>query len=233
MNYNSNGTVSDIIGEEFQNDTWVSDYRDSFTYNGDGQLTRKIFETWNGSSYELDEEFDYTYDNNGNLIVEVSDFNFSTAGPEGRETYVYDTSELMSNIANPFVDKTGLEYVFDDFPYVNKILEERYESYDSNSSSFNEVSSKRVYNYNSTLSIEEAAAPLAKVNVYPNPTSGILNIETSNFEIAKVSVYGLFGNQILTTSKQMVDLESFTSGVYFLELTDVSGQSSKHKIIKK
>ncbi|KQC33519.1 hypothetical protein AAU57_09470 [Nonlabens sp. YIK11] len=232
INYNTNGSISNLVGETLVNGVWQTDYRDTLTYNNSNQLVRKIFENWNGSSYDLDEEFDYTYDNNGNLTIEVTDFDFTESGPSNRETYIYDTNVLMSNIANPFRDKTGTEYLFEDFPYVNKILEQRYQDYDSSTMSYEDVSSKTVYDYNSTLGVESPEALASTINVYPNPTTGLLNIESTNFEIARVDVYSVLGSKVLSSNNQNVDLSNVTAGVYFVQIANKEGQLSNHKIVK-
>ena len=233
LNYDSNNNIESIVSEVYNNGTYSLDYRDSFTYDSKNQLIRKIFEIWNGSSYDLDEEFDYTYDANGNLVTEVFDYQFETPGPIGKETYVYDSNVLMSSIANPFRDKTGLDYIFDDYPFVNKVLEQNYQSYDSNTMSYNGVSSKTVYNYNATLNVPEPVTPIASIKVYPNPTSDFIEIETSNFNFTHADVIGILGNRILSTDKAVVNLTSLPAGLYFLNIHDDNGSLSTHKIVKE
>jgi len=233
LTYNSSGTIASITSEEFSNGSYTLDYRDTFTYDSNDRLIQKLFETWNGTSYDFDEQIDYTLDSNGNLITEIGDFDAATSGPNYRETYSYDSSQLMSNIANPFKDKTGLDYIFDDFPFINKVLESTYAGYDSNTMSFNDVESKTIYNYNSTLSIEETVVPVASIKVYPNPTADFIQIEAANFNIDHVDVFGILGNKILSTNKTEVNLSSFPSGIYFLNIYDVNGIVSNHEVIRE
>lgn len=79
-----------------------------------------------------------------------------------------------------------------------------------------------------------AAAPkfdLNKVNVYPNPTSGIFYIE-SELNIQKIEVYNSIGQKILTTSKKEIDMQSVASGMYFVTIT-AEGKQGTYKLIKK
>lgn len=71
--------------------------------------------------------------------------------------------------------------------------------------------------------------------VYPNPTTGIVNIE-GNVIIEKVIVRNLLGQVIYSNSNNspasVVDLSFYNSGVYLLEVT-TNGSSRTVKIIKE
>ena len=64
------------------------------------------------------------------------------------------------------------------------------------------------------------------INFYPNPTKGILNIN-SNAPIAKVEVYDTFGRKVLETSINVLNLSNAPNGIYFLRIY------SESKIIVK
>ncbi|PCJ25514.1 MAG: hypothetical protein COA97_07540 [Flavobacteriales bacterium] len=67
--------------------------------------------------------------------------------------------------------------------------------------------------------------------VYPNPTTGILNIELEdNFT---VDVYNVLGELIITSSAHKIDLTSFQNGIYFVLIKDEKGETIKHKKIVK
>jgi|GEM_PF-1744482 len=233
LSYNSNGTLASIIAEEYVNGQYQLDYKDSFFYDSNNRLVQKLFEIWDGSSYVLDEQIDLTLDNNGNLITETVDYDQGTSGPNFKETYSYDTSQLMSNFAHPFRDKTGLEYLFDDFPYVNKLLELTYQGYNSDTDAFEPVTNKTIYNYNTTLRVAEADIPTVFIQVFPNPTADVVNVISSNFDIDHVEVFGILGNKLLTTNEDVVSLKSLPTGMYFLNIYNNSGDVSSHKIIKE
>ena len=75
----------------------------------------------------------------------------------------------------------------------------------------------------------------ANFYVYPNPSNGILNIESKN-NIISYSLNDLIGNQILSAeindSIFTIDITPLPSGFYLLELFKENGQVVRKKIIK-
>lgn len=67
-----------------------------------------------------------------------------------------------------------------------------------------------------------------QVVIYPNPTSGMVNIRTDRFEGAEV--YDARGLLILTSDEKAIDLSGYDSGMYLIRL---KGSSKVHKILKK
>lgn len=71
--------------------------------------------------------------------------------------------------------------------------------------------------------------------LYPNPTTGMLNVE-GNVHIKKVTVYDLLGRNVLETEsmaqKIQVNLNHLKAGVYFAEITS-EGKRTVRKIVKK
>ena len=77
--------------------------------------------------------------------------------------------------------------------------------------------------------------------VYPNPTSGNINIKNIDFSNKSmfVKVYNMLGNQIinnykLETESANIDLSNCSSGLYFIEIADENNKVLyQDKIIKK
>jgi triacylglycerol esterase/lipase EstA (alpha/beta hydrolase family) len=75
-----------------------------------------------------------------------------------------------------------------------------------------------------------------KIKLFPNPTTGKLNIEIPNFtRQVTVEIYSIngkkFNSYVISNSKSSIDLSSFRSGVYFLKASDLE-ISNYFKIIK-
>lgn len=93
---------------------------------------------------------------------------------------------------------------------------------------------------NPTISIEEVVNLNNGVTIYPNPAQNIINIEHSNIDYVKASLYAVNG-QLLTSqsvkgSEMMsMDLSAYQNGIYLLSLTDKNGQliETKKVIIRK
>lgn len=70
------------------------------------------------------------------------------------------------------------------------------------------------------------------VEVYPNPVSEILQIETSQGIVVKeMAIYSIQGKKLLATSAGTIDVSLLASGVYFVTIITESGNLTK-KIIK-
>ena len=77
----------------------------------------------------------------------------------------------------------------------------------------------------------------ANVSVFPNPTSGQLNINFDNYgsQVIDMQVLDIKGNIVLSkqlfSSKNTFDLSTFSKGMYFVRLQNGKKHFSNHKII--
>jgi hypothetical protein len=75
-------------------------------------------------------------------------------------------------------------------------------------------------------------------NIYPNPTSGLVNIDLSktlnNAKIQIVDLQGkiLYANSEFNGQNLMIDLNSFSNGMYLLQI-EQNRQISQFKLIKE
>ncbi len=73
------------------------------------------------------------------------------------------------------------------------------------------------------------------INLYPNPTSNIINFSINNLEGTQVTVIDLNGRTVLNTtisSDNNINIENLIKGVYFVQL-EVENKAVNYKIIKK
>lgn len=89
---------------------------------------------------------------------------------------------------------------------------------------------------NGTVNINERDH-LEVLQIYPNPTYGIINIE-HHFKLTsypKVIITDVLGNFILETplnqQKQTIDISNLTKGIYFFTLNNNEGQSKTIKVV--
>ena len=72
--------------------------------------------------------------------------------------------------------------------------------------------------------------------IYPNPSNGLLNINT-NQKINTVSIYNMIGNLVMVkniyNSQSILNIENLNNGVYFIQLNLNDGSSLNSKFIKK
>ena len=76
------------------------------------------------------------------------------------------------------------------------------------------------------LSLEEVVEM-----VYPNPTSGIINIKMNKFK--KAELYNLSGMKVFSSTDRRMDISSVEKGIYLITLEKEDGTAVFTKIIKK
>lgn len=80
----------------------------------------------------------------------------------------------------------------------------------------------------STNGIDENES--ASVEVFPNPTNGIINIAAE--QVNQVYVYNSVGKIVKTANTKTIDVSDLSNGVYYLKTIDKNHKSSTVKIIK-
>lgn len=71
--------------------------------------------------------------------------------------------------------------------------------------------------------------------VYPNPTNGIVNIQSNTIEITSIFVYDMLGKQVFTTDKlvdSQINLSALNHGVYVLDIRSGNNSAIKKIIIE-
>jgi len=69
--------------------------------------------------------------------------------------------------------------------------------------------------------------------VYPNPTSGILNIDlTSNILLQNINMYNHIGQLLISTEEKIIDVSDISAGIYFIEIITSRGNTIR-KFIKE
>ncbi len=86
-----------------------------------------------------------------------------------------------------------------------------------------------IYIDSSLLSIDEISA---ETKVYPNPMSDVLHIESNN--VKEVAIFNAVGQQVLfIDNTNEINVESLNEGLYFVKISDKSGNSVVKKIVKR
>lgn len=222
LNYNSDNQLYNIVTEAWNGSAWVMDYKTDNTFSN-GKLVQAITSTYNGTSWVNDYKIDYTYDSNDNKLSETySEINNGVWEANYQDTFVYDTTKLLSDFIHPFKDKTGIEYLFEgNFPYKNKLVSSSYS--DNN---------RVIYNYGeATASTKETV--LLDFEVYPNPATSLLTIKDHNFTIKKIELYNVLGKKVLNTTENKINIAPLVSGVYLMKIESEEGNFTTKRIVKK
>ncbi|MGM0613900.1 MAG: T9SS type A sorting domain-containing protein, partial [Bacteroidota bacterium] len=81
------------------------------------------------------------------------------------------------------------------------------------------------------LSVGIDTEPQTTTEIYPNPTSGVLHIDSDGFQLARL--YSLDGRMMIESRENIVDLSSLCKGVYLLKVTTSENVIFTSKIIKE
>jgi len=217
--YNTNNTIFQITDEVWNGTSWVTDYIDEFAYNNDNYISTVSSTTWDGTQWVDDGTITYIVDANGNRMSETEEY----SGNSDTITYTYDMTTLMSNFANPFADYTGFIYLFEDYPYVNKVL----------SFSNSDGLSRSTYDYNNVLSVNDVVGNRTiQLDVYPNPAIDIVTIKSSE-NIKHINVFNTLGSKVISTQHNELNVSHLSKGLYFINISLENGSIVVKKLIKK
>jgi len=93
--------------------------------------------------------------------------------------------------------------------------------------------------YITSLTIEEGNSTsvderlFEAINIFPNPTSGVISITSPALPILQADLFNSTGQLVLTQiNPSQLDISNFSSGLYFLSLTTPSGNSTKKILLK-
>jgi hypothetical protein len=84
-----------------------------------------------------------------------------------------------------------------------------------------------------TLSNTEFEQLTDSIKLFPNPTTGLVNLEFNNQPVESVKLYNIFGQHIKDLSYPVSDICEFENGIYFIEIKTESGKKSKKIILNK
>jgi hypothetical protein len=86
-----------------------------------------------------------------------------------------------------------------------------------------------------TYLIENQIIGKFTLNVFPNPTSGLINVVSDHLKKLNIEIYNVQGKLIITTeisSNLQLNLEQQPEGIYLIKFTDINGASTTRKVIK-
>lgn len=92
----------------------------------------------------------------------------------------------------------------------------------------------------SVVAVNSACAALStsdfdlnEISLYPNPTNSVFNLEISNEVVKQVEIYDLSGKKLLKSNQHQIDVSSFATGIYMVQILTESGKIGVSKLVKK
>jgi len=71
------------------------------------------------------------------------------------------------------------------------------------------------------------------IKVFPNPSRGIVQIDSGNDNVVEVKVYDLSGKLVIDTNSLLLNLSDLENGVYIVKITTEEATVSKKIILQK
>ncbi len=212
--YNNDGYIEQAIMGKYVDATtstgtesvWVNSFKVTFEYDSNNNLTDEIEYDYDNGDWVKSDDGAYTYDSN----YTISDI-YST--PAVYNFYDYELlSEPINNIVTAQID-----YTYD---------ESENESFDG--------AKKFYYSEITTTSVDKTESDA--ISIYPNPVSSSFTVNFSNSDnTAVIELYNVTGNKLMSKeigSGESVNIDNYTSGIYFYTLT-VNGKTQNGKLLKK
>lgn len=239
LTYNGN-KVSSSLDEKWVSSQWVNSSRTLLYYDINNRIVTSRSADWDvfNDLFKENDRTDYVLDAAGNRISETNVYTYNSVTSNYKKEYVYDTSSLMSSFANPFKDKTGIDYLFEEFPHVNKPL--GYNSFTFNdATSIYEITGRTNYNYTSSivLATEQFETTDVTITLYPNPTHDLLNIELAVFSPeTQITITDMLGKKLYSqkveSASTKVNTSGYTKGIYLVAITDNNKKEVKKLVVK-
>ena len=73
---------------------------------------------------------------------------------------------------------------------------------------------------------------LTDIELFPNPTNGVINVEVEFAEIIAIKVYAIDGKELKIDTSSQIDLSNYSSGAYFIRVQTNKGMITQ-KVIKE
>lgn len=82
------------------------------------------------------------------------------------------------------------------------------------------------------LAVSDVSDAKAKVSVYPNPATDVINVKSDN-KISQISIFDVSGKVVKVSSETSVNVENLAKGTYLVNVKYEDGTTETKKVIKK
>jgi hypothetical protein len=72
----------------------------------------------------------------------------------------------------------------------------------------------------------------AIIDVFPNPTEGVVKIKCTNCSVKKVSVFNTFGQLVIQINANVLNFSDLAAGMYLVRVETESGEKTVRKIMR-
>lgn len=255
--YDVNENLVSIVECRWDSGKWENYIKNDFTYDSRKNRISDIKYGWIGSNWKAFMKDEYTYDANNNLTY-INSFYWDNntgnwiAGDKLELTFDANGDPTLyifykwNYVNTQFEPKSKYIYTYNSaystseivFPYVNTFFKHmttsaKIQQYVNNAW----VDEERIAFYYSPFNFTgiNKNEMLAAEDIYPNPSSGMITVNTDQLTIASLDVYDIKGKIVYKQSNMQIqndiklDLSALNEGVYFIH---VQQEDSHLKIAK-
>jgi len=167
------------------------------------------------------------------------------SSPDAFESHIYGAVVLIEEVGNSSnAHSVTIEYndtfggpfpLLYDVPYGNynvTVSADGYQAYTTELTVDGDVGNDIVF-YLGEIPLATESVTTTAISVYPNPTTGLVNISK---EVEKVEVYDVSGSLVKVVNGPALtgfDISDLSNGLYVLKVTDSNNESTLMKINKK
>ena len=225
--YDTNNNRQTELHQDWKNEAWENNYQILYSYDANGNMMTYLDQAWLNNSWKNRAKVTCTYDENNNILSRLLSTDWYWTGTwSDNQKYLWNYDEnnnctqveaWNSNYGNWELSNFSVSLYFNNMQSCYN-----YEYYYKAVASYIKVS-------NSTAAVDIV---LPNISVYPNPTSGQLNITHREQNIQQISIFDIFGTKQLGTKQTTIDISHLSVGVYFVQIITGKGIVTK-KIIKR
>ena len=240
-----NGQITEQVNQQYSASTWTNSSKTDFTYTN-GKVSGGTNFSWTGTTWLPTQNYNSIvwYQWNGNINTSKMG-SYTGQIPNGngwrdstKYTLTYDSYGNVTDELNQA--KTSISWITSyEYKYIYQ--------YDANNNVTQKIEQDWVnasigllnniktvnsdYQSFTTTGVEQISSSKNDFVVFPNPSNGIINLQTSNGQLAtsneyKIEIYNLVGEIVYSTTNNKlqtlneIDLSTQPKGIYFIQITD-------------
>lgn len=208
------GAITSLLEQMRDNNAWVDDFRQDFTYDN-GKFAEILYFSKNGSSWDTVGRISRTYDSQGMMTLDKTEF------------------FMQGNWQTEYATRFDYDYTND-----NRVYRFTIEEYDLGTSTFM-FTEKREYFFGS-FNLGIANEALSSLKVYPNPVQDVLTIDYTANQAEKLNarLFNISGQLVATNSflvyegknQFQLDFSTLPAGIYQLQLQGNNGTTTRRLV---
>lgn len=217
----NNNLVPNARVDSMEWHTWNGDY-----YSYDNIQKKYVYQIWSdfAGTYLNADKFERSLLDTNNSIVDYYEEWLGYWSIDEIHNIEFDNhknivlNEIRRNASGQLILENGLQYE-NTYDASNTLTQYIQKLYDTRISAYRETN-KVVYS--NFVGIDKQTNSMFKI--YPNPSNGLINIESKNITGSIISIYDSQGKLVMqkniTKELDRIDLSSFEKGLYFIQIGD-------------